>query len=488
MKRTITTFTALLVLSALTSAQSTDTPAVFEPYDGQPVLRSAATPEMVSPRLVTPHLDVLDAAQVDQQLLFEFAVGLSYVGVVRSVTRRPGRCYTVTGSLGTDADAYFIISREEEALAGIFHVPSGAFLAGMRFAGEGAHWLYEVDESHRPGCGGSPRPPIRGTDVPDEDFEASVRAGGQEMGRYTSCPPSQYVHDYMVVYTDLVRVAAGGTNAIQAIIQTHVAWTSLAYANSSINLRMRLVHCDEVVYDEVVPPGTDDPRPIHLDRVTNPTDGFIDVIHTWRNTYNADAVMLMLETSFGGMGWCCADEDYAFAVMHRTNSAFIFAHEFGHNQGCAHNSENVDCEGCFSYSRAHWFEGDDEVTYGTIMSYIGSPIPHFSNPNITYAGQPTGMADQRDNARTIRERRGAIEDFELTRFDIWVDFSATGFEFGTPVYPYASLASAVNAVPAAECFSEMPKIWIETGTTLETPTIDKPMILNACGGTVRIGG
>ena len=104
------------------------------------------------------------------------------------------------------------------------------------------------------------------------------------------------------------------------------------------------------------------------------------------------------------------------------------------------------------------------------------------------AAARSGIADARDNAQTIRDRRYTMEDFRTTRFDIWVDFDASGPQAGMPTFPYASLTTAVDQVPTTQCHSELPNLWIEVGNTSETLTIDKPMFLNACGGTVRIGG
>ncbi len=489
MKKLLVTITVFCGLSCAASAQSDEPLTIFTPFDGQPVLQSSATPEMLSPRWVTPRFDVLDAVSIGQQLLFEIPDGVTYVGVVETVTRRGEQRYTLTGSLDSDGTGYFIIAREQEALAGIFHAPADSFLAEMRFAGDGAHWLYEVDQNQRRPCAGSPQAPVGKQRADDDDPEDIGDEGGGGRSVTTSCPPTQPIHDYLVVYTDLARAAAGGTSAIRAIIQTYVAYTNMAYWNSVIDLRMRMVHCAEVVYDEVDPPGGDDPFDTHLNRLTDISDGIMDEVYSWRQTYAADAVMLLLaDSSSGGLAWCCADGVSAYAVMFWNNGANTFAHEFGHNQGGAHNPDDVDCTGCDAYSRGHVFFGDDDVEYGTVMSYPGERIQYFSNPNVDFQGVPTGIADARDNARTVRNSRYTVENFRLTRFDIWVDFAASGPQYGTPANPYASLTPAVDQVPTAQFYSELPNLWIEAGDTSETLTIDKPMILNACGGIVRIGG
>ena len=487
MKKALTIIMTFCTLPVVAFAQPDKPLAIFTPFDGQLALQSSATPEMRSPRWVTPRLNVLDAASVDQQLLFEISDGPGYIGVVETITRRDEEHYTLIGSLGDDG-GYFIISCEEEALAGIFHAPADSFLAEMRFAGGGAHWLYEVDESKRPPCAGSPQAPV-GEHKADDDALEEPGSGDGALSATTSCAPTQPIQDYLVVYTDLARQAAGGASAIRAIIHTYVAYANIAYENSLIDLRMRMVHCAEVVYDEVDPPGGTSPFETHLNRLTDVSDGIMDEVYSWRQTYAADAVMLLLaDNDSGGLGWCCAVDTSAYAVMFWNRGANLFAHEFGHNQGGEHDPNNMDCGGCDPYSRGHRFDGDDDIDYGTVMSYGGERIAYFSNPNVDFQGQPTGIADARDNARTIRDRRYTVENFRTTRFDIWVDFAASGTQDGTPANPCASLNTAVGQVPTAQWYSERPNLWIEAGSTLETPTISKPMTLNACGGTVRIGG
>ena len=81
---------------------------------------------------------------------------------------------------------------------------------------------------------------------------------------------------------------------------------------------------------------------------------------------------------------------------------------------CEAPGDNGSCwEGAiFPYSSGHRFVGDNQIQYRTIMAlYPGNPITHFSNPEVTFQGQPTGTSESgqgtlsywSDNALTIRE-------------------------------------------------------------------------------------
>lgn len=45
------------------------------------------------------------------------------------------------------------------------------------------------------------------------------------------------------------------------------------------------------------------------------------------------------------------------------------------------------------------------------MSYEGSRVLFFSNPDVAWDGQPTGLAGARDNARRIWETRATVAAF-----------------------------------------------------------------------------
>jgi hypothetical protein len=116
-----------------------------------------------------------------------------------------------------------------------------------------------------------------------------------------------------------------------------------------------------------------------------------------------------------------------------------------------------------------------------------------SNPDISFDGQPTGVPigdpNKAHNAQTIINRTSTCEGFRLTRYDIWVDFSAGGSGNGRFISPYDTLADGVSQVitPGVGA-NELPNLWIKSGSTSETATITKTMIIRVCGGSVIIGG
>jgi hypothetical protein len=126
------------------------------------------------------------------------------------------------------------------------------------------------------------------------------------------------------------------------------------------------------------------------------------------------------------------------------------------------------------------------------MSYKGTRVAHFSNPDVSFDGQPTGVPigdpNEAHNAQTIINRKSTCEGFRLTRYDIWVDFSVGGGGNGTFSSPYNTVTNGANQIitPGVGA-NELPNLWIKSGSTSETATISKTMIIKACGGSVIIG-
>jgi Metallo-peptidase family M12B Reprolysin-like/FG-GAP-like repeat len=182
---------------------------------------------------------------------------------------------------------------------------------------------------------------------------------------------------------------------MSALINLAVLETNTAYLRSGVIPRLRLVHQHEVNYTESTSFSED------LDRLTNPSDGFIDTVHALRNTYGADMTSLLRAPgSLYGIAWLMTTqsnsfEAFAFSVV-AVNCAtgnYTFGHELGHNMGLQHDRADAPANGVFPFSH-----GYVDVPHGfrDIMGVAAScggctRIQNFSNPNVTFNGFPTGV-------------------------------------------------------------------------------------------------
>jgi|GEM_PF-2624182 hypothetical protein len=205
--------------------------------------------------------------------------------------------------------------------------------------------------------------------------------------------------DLMVVYTADARAAAGGTTAMHNEIQMMVAEGNLAYANSDVNQCFQLVYMGEVAYTETGDSHTD------LPRLRSPNDGFIDEIHTWRNTYHADTVSMITQIGGCGLGYVMTTvntgfEDAAFNIG--TRACFIgtvgMPHEQGHNMGLNHDWYLSSSLNPFPFAHGYAYPAGQFRTimaYNTLCTASGTScttLPYFSNPAIAYNGAPMGVA------------------------------------------------------------------------------------------------
>ena len=212
--------------------------------------------------------------------------------------------------------------------------------------------------------------------------------------------------DVMVVYTDRTVQFGGGVSGVEARAQASVDAMTLAFSNSNVDAEVNLVYTGLVDYSE---------GPSALNWVSSDSN-----VAALRNTYAADMVAIFVElngvTGCGtawGMNDGSAGPQFAPLAFQATkrNCAlrfFTLAHEFGHNMGLRHNPEDSTPEfASFPWSFGHYQHNN----FRTIMSYAepceganqGCPRqPYYSNPDVQFNNQDTGVDGERDNARTLR--------------------------------------------------------------------------------------
>ncbi|MBK7403261.1 MAG: hypothetical protein IPJ41_01175 [Phycisphaerales bacterium] len=150
----------------------------------------------------------------------------------------------------------------------------------------------------------------------------------------------------------------------------------------------------------------------------------------------------------GGRLW---DEGQAYSCLNwRSAGGGILTgpHEIGHNFGCAHDHEN-DTSAPYSYCWGHSYTLGQE-TYGTIMSYVGTTLPYFSNPDILGPGAqplgvPPGEARAAFNALIIRQTRPVLANYRRsTRVQ---DCNNNGVDDATDIANGASADENRNGIP-----------------------------------------
>lgn len=326
---------------------------------------------------------------------------------------------------GTDGELLFVV--QDGVVAG--SIRGGGKLYQIRFAGGGVHEVQEVD------------PGLLAPDGEPLVAEAEEEGAAADSADIVAAGDDGTQIDVLVAYTAAARSAAGGTSAIQALINLGITETNQAYLNSGAIQRVRLVRTVEVVYTESGNIGTD------LSRLRATADGFMDNVHTLRNTYGADLVHLITNNGGGYCGLAYVMESVsnafktnAFGVTARTcvSPNLSFAHEMGHNMGLQHDryvdQSNVPYPYSHGYTNQAAFLPGAPVNkrWRTIMAYNTecqdngmscTRLMYFSDPRRFYTGDRMGVAgtspssstDGPANARaSLNNTRATVANFRAT--------------------------------------------------------------------------
>lgn len=226
----------------------------------------------------------------------------------------------------------------------------------------------------------------------------------------------------MIVYTPAAAAwALANETNINNTISLLMSNANLVLANSETFLQLQLVYSGEVNYVEL---NTNQ----DLYNLRDNGDGIMDTVHTLRDAYCADIVVLLEQISFtGGLGYLLSNPSgsptYAFSltrVQQASGTSYTTIHEIGHNMGCHHHvDQNTQPgPGLYTYSAGSRWTGLSNAKYCSVMTYTSgsyfldgvthSRLPYFSNPNIQYQGIDVGDSVTADNARTIRQVKSAV--------------------------------------------------------------------------------
>lgn len=280
---------------------------------------------------------------------------------------------------------------------------SSSGTAGDQSTAGANHVLKEIDFSKMP----NEHPPVK---LPDggglKDRQKQLDQANGIAGDSAS------VIDVMVVYTPSARAAAGGTTAMNALVDLAVSESNTGYTNSGVSPKLRLVYKGEITYTET---GFSNA----LNQITATNDGKMDNVHSLRDSYGADVVSLLInDSSSCGLGWLNSSATTAFSVAHYSCATgyYSFAHEIGHNQG-AHHDHATDTDSGYNHGYV-----DSTASWRTIMAYRTctnggncTRLNYWSNPDKYYNGRrmgvPAGTTRAADNRRKLNETAYYVANF-----------------------------------------------------------------------------
>ncbi len=325
----------------------------------------------------------------------------------------------------------------------------------------GATWLVETDPALVAAIDNEATRPSR----PDYDIPRLTRLspGATDDGvsralaaQALAVAGDQPVVDVLVGYTVGFEAAVEGASAALTRIHELVDITNLAYENSGVNARVRLVHAMSVDYTDAN--SNRDALQALSGYVSGSgpitPDPAFDDLRAARETYGADLVVLVrkfLDPEHEGCGiaWLLGgglqgitpddgwdqlgysvvsdgqdkneDDGHTYYCREAT-----FAHELGHNMGAGHDKEtakgddgtldNPDDYGAYVYSFGYKTSAGSNKFY-TVMAYGDSgqvPLPVFSSPFIDYCGgQACGVTDT-NNAQTLANTIPVVAGFRAT--------------------------------------------------------------------------
>jgi hypothetical protein len=399
-----------LIVNEFDADASVLTAGTLIPADFPPSRRSR--PVTLTPLIAAP----VGLAQGDTLTLNLFDDKV-YTARIDRISVNVNGTVTVRGRIEGYSLGYVLISTTVDLSLGFIRIPEkGEYYIIQSEPHNRTQYLLDVnvDQLEKLEDGPTPIPP---PPTPEQAARMEMLAATLEGG-----PLDPVNIDVMVVYTPAARqwanTSGGGINNVisQAMENAH-----LALDNSNTILTMNLVYSAEVSYTE------SGDSYIDLDRLTYTSDGYMDTVHTLRNQYGADLVVLFVRVEdVGGLGWILNTTlglpEYGFSLVRVQQASWTYTHihEMGHNMGCHHRKDQATepGPGLFSYSAGWRWIGNDSGRYCSVMSYEDGgydTVAHFSNPSILYRGVATGHSTDGDNARTIREVKNVVSAYRESR-------------------------------------------------------------------------
>jgi peptidyl-Asp metalloendopeptidase len=427
------TLAAALGVVAQLHAQGPPAGPLFGQFPGPPPTTSSGRPVPVRQRAVSINFqrlrDSLPAAAGGNNATNRLHLNLfpdADFTAVRDRVETTDTGYVWVGKLEGVAESQVTLAVSGTAATG--SVMSGSVVTPtvaytMHFSPAGAHVVEQVNLNAFP--------PELPSLTPPPSVEGARAAAAVADSIPAAALDDGSLIDLLVVYTPAARVAAGGTAAMNSLIDLGVTETNQAYANTGAIQRLRLRRKEEIAYTETGDMFTD------LPRLRATSDGFMDSVHSLRNTYGADVTQLIVNSPDAcGLAYVmstlgAAFEDDAFGLTYYPciSPNYSFGHEMGHNMGLQHDTYVSPSGSAFAYG--HGYVNQAALVGGapidkrwrTIMAYNDqcaasgftcSRLLYFSNPNNTNTGDPMGNVNTAYEGLALDNSRVTVANFRAS--------------------------------------------------------------------------
>jgi hypothetical protein len=373
---------------------------------------------------------------------------------------------------GATAGNEAIITFGPEAVFGTIPTRDGAPLRLTTV--QGRTWMMATDAAAEKQLANTERRETDGLLPPAIAGRRASASGSSAASRTIAAAPSTAAAasaantvDVLVGYTPEMAARFGSQSGANTRITFLVDVTNQAYTASQVDAAVRLVATMQVSYTETNSnaqalynlSGADcvEQTDGSLDCNDAPVPAGLQPLVNARAQYGADVVALVrtfhnTEQEGCGIAWLLgggqstitqSDSDFAFAVVSDSNGDGgnsypsnnrvcrdeAFAHELGHIMGAQHDRDTAAGDdgqltsgdyGRFAYSFG--YRGGPASVY-TVMAYGAAgqgKVRVFSNPNVMCSPSPNvpaapcGIADQADNARSLRQTIPVIAAFRAS--------------------------------------------------------------------------
>lgn len=424
-----------------------DTPESPQPYlflsaENTQDIKAKQSPVIVRSRIVDVNFALLTSLEEkflaepdgEHELILNVFMGLEYTVILEKIEENRSGSYSWYGKLKDVPMSQVVLVIKNNMVFGNISKPKLSYQ--VRHLSGKAHAIYEIDpskfpptsepiipnlksnsssstidptknmkiemESHISGSDTIGEPHISGSEMPSggDEFNSSnpflsdsSSSNSGSSSTFGTQADDGSVVDVLVVYTAEGKVAAGGTSAIETLIDLAESETNAAYTNSTVGHTVRVVGKQEISYSET---GFSFSGTLNAAQ-----DGSISGLHDLRNSTGADLVVVLVDgdDSLCGLAFLMSPVTSSFAPygysVTQTNCAtgnYTFGHEIGHNMSARHDRTNDNTDGSpFDYNHGYV---DNVNSFKTIMGTGGNTrIQYFSNPNVSFNGAVTGVAE-----------------------------------------------------------------------------------------------